>query len=399
MPRTRQTQSQIEPVISDTLTTPPGSESHGDRYIIAGTGGAWSGFTIGDVVTVVDTGPTVWQSFTPEEGDEVYIKALDKYKTWDGSSWNLEGASTLEQLTDVSGASPTKGNILAANGTNWAPVPIGTEGQVPVARAAAARGFQWETLAGASSGPLDAARFSLNGTTGSFGSTPVTLPFNRTDLSNSIATNSSGEITINSTGTYLITADITTDELTGNNRTEFASFLELDTGSGFAEVDGTQRRHYSRNNAQGAQSASINIALSLTSGDVIRIRSYQNSGGDTGQWIDDGSSISIVNLEGVEGPQGPPGSGSVDSVNGQTGVVVLDADDIAETASRVWFTPAEESKLAGIEANAKDDQDADEVPFDNSGSDLTSTDTEAAIKEVNTKVRRQPDIVLMQVFT
>lgn len=34
------------------------------------------------------------------------------------------------------------------------------------------------------------------------------------------------------------------------------------------------------------------------------------------------------------------GGGAVDSVNGQTGVVVLDADDIAETATRFWLTSA-----------------------------------------------------------
>lgn len=35
---------------------------------------------------------------------------------------------------------------------------------------------------------------------------------------------------------------------------------------------------------------------------------------------------------------GGGGGGAVDSVNGQTGVVVLDADDIAETATRFWLT-------------------------------------------------------------
>ena len=37
---------------------------------------------------------------------------------------------------------------------------------------------------------------------------------------------------------------------------------------------------------------------------------------------------------------GGGGGGAVDSVNGQTEVVVLDADDIAETATRVWLTDA-----------------------------------------------------------
>ncbi len=49
------------------------------------------------------------------------------------------------------------------------------------------------------------------------------------------------------------------------------------------------------------------------------------------------------------------GGGAVDSVNGQTGVVVLDADDISETATRFWLTTAlktaYDSALAWISAN------------------------------------------------
>lgn len=43
-----------------------------------------------------------------------------------------------------------------------------------------------------------------------------------------------------------------------------------------------------------------------------------------------------------------PSSGvsGVISVNGQTGVVLIDADDIPETASRKWLTPAEQSIIA-----------------------------------------------------
>lgn len=395
------------------------------------------------------------------------------------------------------------------------------------------------------SSALPCSRHSISSDTGSIQATPQTLPFDREDKADSITTNSSGEITINEDGTYLINVDVTIDEFSGNNRTEFGSYLELDTGSGFAEVAGTQRRHYSRNNSQGATSTSINVALILSDGDIIRVRGLRQSGPSTGWWIADGSSITITRLTGLKGDQGPPGSGGgdvdsvngqtgvvvldtddiaegatnlyytetrvsnntdvdantthrgrtdnphsvtktqiglgnvdnvqqiplsekgsangvatlnasgkipstqlpsfvddvqeyaniaafpgtgdagiiyvaldtnktyrwsgsayveispseVNSVNGQTGTVVLDADDIAETASRLWFTPAEETKLAGIENGATADQNADEVPFDNSGSDLISTEVESAIKEVNTKVNRQPDIILMQVFS
>lgn len=50
---------------------------------------------------------------------------------------------------------------------------------------------------------------------------------------------------------------------------------------------------------------------------------------------------------------GGGGGGAVDSVNGQTGVVVLDADDIAEGATNHYYPAADESKLAGIESGAQ----------------------------------------------
>lgn len=59
---------------------------------------------------------------------------------------------------------------------------------------------------------------------------------------------------------------------------------------------------------------------------------------------------------------GGGGGGSVDSVNGATGVVVLDADDIDDAATANKFaTAAELSKLAAIEAGATADQTPAEI--------------------------------------
>lgn len=90
------------------------------------------------------------------------------------------------------------------------------------------------------------------------------------------------------------------------------------------------------------------------------------------------------------------GGGAVDSVNGQTGVVVLDANDIGETANRVYFTPTERSKLAGIEAGANNYtlpsdvvQDANYVATENSYTDaekikLAGIAAGAEVNEVST---------------
>ena len=53
-------------------------------------------------------------------------------------------------------------------------------------------------------------------------------------------------------------------------------------------------------------------------------------------------------------PETPSAGGAVDSVNGQTGTVVLDADDIDDTTTTNKFTTAADiSKLSGIESGAE----------------------------------------------
>lgn len=63
-------------------------------------------------------------------------------------------------------------------------------------------------------------------------------------------------------------------------------------------------------------------------------------------------------------------------------------DDIqdATATQKGLMTIAYASKLEGIEPNAKDDQNASEVPFNNTTSGLTATDAQAAIDEVEGRV-------------
>lgn len=69
------------------------------------------------------------------------------------------------------------------------------------------------------------------------------------------------------------------------------------------------------------------------------------------QDTDDADNIKTVTVQSIADLAG--GGGAVDSVNSQTGVVVLDADDISDTSTTNKFTTAADiSKLAGIEANA-----------------------------------------------
>lgn len=83
--------------------------------------------------------------------------------------------------------------------------------------------------------------------------------------------------------------------------------------------------------------------------------------------LDDGEVLIYDSASGTFQP-GTVG-GAVDSVNGNTGVVVLDADDIDDSATTHRFaTAAQLSKLDGIEAGATADQSGAEI--------VTSIDTE-----------------------
>lgn len=157
------------------------------------------------------------------------------------------------------------------------------------------RGEVIESSSGSGGASVEAARFSLSSTTGSFTTTATVCPLDREDEAQSWASNSSGTVTLDA-GTYVVTADVTIDETAGNNRTEFGSVIQDNSSGSYVDVPGTERRHYSRNNAQGGQSASATCVLTLASSASVRIRSRRVSGTNTGEWIADGSSLTILKL-------------------------------------------------------------------------------------------------------
>lgn len=78
------------------------------------------------------------------------------------------------------------------------------------------------------------------------------------------------------------------------------------------------------------------------------------------------------------------GAAPVDSVNGQTGVVVLDPDDLDDTSTTNKFTSAAEiSKLAGIEAGATADQTGAEIKAAYEAEANTNALTDALLTKLN----------------
>lgn len=86
------------------LSTPPGSPSDGQAWLVKATGtGAWSGKD-GKLALYVGTG---FLYFTAKEGMRIWIKDEDKKSTFDGSAWvdDVAGGSySDEQARDAIGA-------------------------------------------------------------------------------------------------------------------------------------------------------------------------------------------------------------------------------------------------------------------------------------------------------
>lgn len=81
----------------------------------------------------------------------------------------------------------------------------------------------------------------------------------------------------------------------------------------------------------------------------------------SGPWVKTTSSGTLTGWVDVSATGGG-GGGAVDSVNGATGVVVLDPDDLDDSATTNKFTTvADIEKLAEIEANATADQSDSEI--------------------------------------
>lgn len=132
---------------------------------------------------------------------------------------------------------------------------------------------------------------------------------------------SSDVITINSEGTYFIVYRVSTDISTGTDRSASSCWLELNTGSGFSEIDGSRAFMYNREVIEGDNTGTGHCILDLVSGNSIRLLFSRIDGNSTIRTIADGSGVSILKISGgIKGDQGPAGDNEIIIEN--TGIVV-----------------------------------------------------------------------------
>lgn len=141
------------------------------------------------------------------------------------------------------------------------------------------------------SGPEAIISLSLSSTTGAFNTVYTLCPLDVSDFTSGTDdyTVSGGVITVISAGTYEISYDCSVDEQAGSNRTEFISALFIDS----VEAVETYGFMYSRQNTQGANTASCRIIKTLSALGTVEIRAKRNSGTNDGEFIAGGNRLLI----------------------------------------------------------------------------------------------------------
>lgn len=86
-------------------------------------------------------------------------------------------------------------------------------------------------------------------------------------------------VTVNATGRYLISYQVSLNINVGSTRTSTESSLFRDVGSGFVEVVGSRSYGYHRTSANGEDTATATLVLDLNSGDRLAVGSEVLAGG------------------------------------------------------------------------------------------------------------------------
>lgn len=130
------------------------------------------------------------------------------------------------------------------------------------------------------------------------GTITINLDTVKANTNSSIFSLATDVITVNANGSYAFSYDCTLGINTGSNaRSQCQTFLEVDTGGGFVEVDGSRAATYNRNLAQGQNTSSMsNLTLSVAAGDQFRLRATRISGSSTIVTIADGSRLSVMRV-------------------------------------------------------------------------------------------------------
>jgi hypothetical protein len=144
---------------------------------------------------------------------------------------------------------------------------------------------------------FDLAYYDVNDTTGGVALTSgAVYALDTVALTSGDFSLASGEVTINKTGKFLVNVFVTAGVGTTTARSAADSFLQIDTGGGFASIANKSCRHYCRETTEDATTGAINAVLDITSGDKLRLWGIRRGGTATIYSIADMTGMTITEL-------------------------------------------------------------------------------------------------------
>ncbi len=164
---------------------------------------------------------------------------------------------------------------------------------------------------------------NTGGQTFTTGTITVNLDTTRTDSGDGAFTLASDEVTINKDGTYVISYRFG-NNVTSNTRCGAKAWLEIDTGSGFSEIDGSLTYTYNRGVSYGENTAMAMVVLDVDAGDKVRMRADREHGSGTMTTLVDASSLSIF----TAGSQGAKGAAGEKGDTGSGSNIIVQKDDV-----------------------------------------------------------------------
>lgn len=211
---------------------------------------------------------------------------------------NME-ASTDPNVDDDSSEGYTKGSIWVNNNTKISYICIdSTDGNA-----------QWDQI----NNPMgdNSDYLTLTNTTDQFDiddSDWHSLSFDTQEKIDSAYSHTSGtdEITINTTGTYIIQATTSTDVVTGTNRTNTQFKLQRYTSGTWNDINKSSIPIYNRQ-ANNPSSGTITKTVDLLAGDKIRLALKRQNGAGRIKCLSDGTVLNIMRISGLKGNKGDKG--------------------------------------------------------------------------------------------
>lgn len=143
-----------------------------------------------------------------------------------------------------------------------------------------------------------------------FSSGTITVTYDSNFLATPDFSLAGGEVThlADAVETYIVAYSVSTEIDSGSSRSCSFAWMELDTGSGYAEIAGTRVFMYNRVAGNAANTGTAAFVLTLAQNHKVRVRAARYTGTDTMRTIANGSQLLILSAQGARGPAGPAGA-------------------------------------------------------------------------------------------